>query len=1488
MLLPESTPTQERNPVTIREDTKGRILLTGLQQVNINSFEDLLGALNFGSAIRQTDATAINAKSSRSHAVFSLNLIQRKDPSASSSSSASSSGQTSAREKRFSMPVESLSGSEGATVTIDSKLHFVDLAGSERLKNTGASGDRAKEGISINAGLASLGKVISQLSSRQGGAHVSYRDSKLTRLLQDSLGGNAYTYMVACVTPVEFHVNETLNTAQYAQRARAIQSKPQIQQSLDEGDKQAVIDRLKAEISFLRGQLRNTEDGGGGGGGSERRGTAAHDGGEKRQSEREMELQNQLLDVQEGYTALSQRHAKLISELTNATDFNGDPDDLNNIISDSAMERLKRSHSFAESVEQVVLEYEKTIQSLESSLSDTRSSLASTESNLLERETKCAYVETVNTQLQARIQKMMDRETSTETYLHELEAKLDGHSTGEEKNAAIVAELRKEIARARENEASCEDYISTLEERLAEADQDMELMQREMDRLEHVIDRQRSLGKLDNLLYELDHIQQNGTSKGGETDSNMAPTTTSTPPIRELRKQRANRNQSLDVLMEAAETAIPESGDDDDLADPPDSNNAEHPPTDRDAEVVDDSGLEVLEKAAASHRKPEPPAAVVPDEKTEEEGEGEEDHPRPSTGQSRVSPEKLENVTQELADLRVEHESTVNDYSILNTKYEEALRSLAELQDAVDEARHQPTSSVATPVTSSRPVSFLGSGSRVQEIKSGGGQHQSSRSLSSELSSAEESPFSPVTSESTQKTSSALPEHSDKDVSEAGSTAATSNRELETMKKLLQEHQQGMNAVTQQYAQLQSEHEGTLSVVENLKKEVEKSKATAASAAPSSMATATAATEPSPSQKVIRRMTSQNMTSVDRAHRSLASLRNIASEEFDGQPDTMENFEVHLTAAMHELHSRMERIQSLEAENQNVKKEMETKTTIISGLTRERSSLQGSSAIDMSVVSQLRDQIVNYETQMKELQESHDAKEDELKKELLGFNDVLEEYKATVQARDAEIEQQQQTIAGLEGEKKMWEEKHGATVASLQSTQETLQSTLKELELASTERGEWQNKHHGVTESLQSSEKQLQSTLAELNATLASLDALRTEEGGEERENGAEMSSRGGPGQIAAANETLENERAKHQTLVDSLKQEIESQKTTIATHQTSISDLEQMCEEAKTHSEKEGSSARDELASYTARVAELTAELETHKATVETQKTELSSLQSSHGDALKEMETRMVASGDAQLESRLTEKDAQHEQAVDDLRAEVSNSKKELTQLLETVTGLLNPSSPVTVHNIHDQLQDVLAQKQHFSDKYSELMDTNENLLKELDIKRESHDKLEKQAGESGDKAAQHEAQIDELARLVADHEETVKAKEELVKQKEAMIAELTVEKDKSVRLVEELEDQITNTFDQHHNRLSVIQQERTQALDDANGKIVQYEKDMEQYRARIDQLEVGFLQPYSVYSVYSVSWYVVLSVLTVCVCRATFDPALPTASSPSSALAP
>jgi len=107
------------------------------------------------------------------------------------------------------------------------KFHFVDLAGSERAKRTGATGATLKEGISINKGLLALGNVISALTEdAKKNAHVPYRDSKLTRILQDSLGGNSRTSMIACVSPAEVNFEETLNTLKYASRARNIKNKP--------------------------------------------------------------------------------------------------------------------------------------------------------------------------------------------------------------------------------------------------------------------------------------------------------------------------------------------------------------------------------------------------------------------------------------------------------------------------------------------------------------------------------------------------------------------------------------------------------------------------------------------------------------------------------------------------------------------------------------------------------------------------------------------------------------------------------------------------------------------------------------------------------------------------------------------------------------------------------------------------------------------------------------------------------------------------------------------------------------------------------------------------------------------------------------------------------------------------------------------------------------------------------------------------------------
>ena len=126
------------------------------------------------------------------------------------------------------------------------------MAGSERLKRTGATGARAKEGISINCGLLALGNVISALGDRsKKGSHVPYRDSKITRLLQDSLGGNSRTIMIACISPSDSDFMETLNTLKYANRARNIKNK--VSQNQDSTSKQLALlrDQLHRALAEL-------------------------------------------------------------------------------------------------------------------------------------------------------------------------------------------------------------------------------------------------------------------------------------------------------------------------------------------------------------------------------------------------------------------------------------------------------------------------------------------------------------------------------------------------------------------------------------------------------------------------------------------------------------------------------------------------------------------------------------------------------------------------------------------------------------------------------------------------------------------------------------------------------------------------------------------------------------------------------------------------------------------------------------------------------------------------------------------------------------------------------------------------------------------------------------------------------------------------------------------------------------------------------------
>uniref|UniRef100_A0A673FWB0 Kinesin-like protein n=1 Tax=Sinocyclocheilus rhinocerous TaxID=307959 RepID=A0A673FWB0_9TELE len=185
----------------------------------------MVGCLELGNSARTVGSTAMNAASSRSHAIFTISLEQRR---------------------------------KGDNDVMVSKLHLVDLAGSERQKKTKAEGDRLKEGISINRGLLSLGNVISALGDEsKKGSFVPYRDSKLTRLLQDSLGGNSHTLMIACVSPADSNIEETINTLRYADRARKIKNKP----ILNVDPRAVEMKRLRQQVQELQVMLLHARGG---------------------------------------------------------------------------------------------------------------------------------------------------------------------------------------------------------------------------------------------------------------------------------------------------------------------------------------------------------------------------------------------------------------------------------------------------------------------------------------------------------------------------------------------------------------------------------------------------------------------------------------------------------------------------------------------------------------------------------------------------------------------------------------------------------------------------------------------------------------------------------------------------------------------------------------------------------------------------------------------------------------------------------------------------------------------------------------------------------------------------------------------------------------------------------------------------------------------------------------------------------------------------
>ncbi|XP_077126059.1 kinesin-like protein KIF13A isoform X2 [Ranitomeya variabilis] len=223
-------PKGSRQSLKVREHKVLGPYVDGLSQLAVTKFEDIESLMSEGNKSRTVAATNMNEESSRSHAVFNIILTQTL--------------------------FDHQSGNSGERV---SKVSLVDLAGSERVSKTGAAGERLKEGSNINKSLTTLGLVISSLADQAAGKgkskFVPYRDSVLTWLLKDNLGGNSKTAMIATISPAADNYEETLSTLRYADRAKRIVNHAVV----NEDPNARVIRELREEVEKLKEQLSQAE-----------------------------------------------------------------------------------------------------------------------------------------------------------------------------------------------------------------------------------------------------------------------------------------------------------------------------------------------------------------------------------------------------------------------------------------------------------------------------------------------------------------------------------------------------------------------------------------------------------------------------------------------------------------------------------------------------------------------------------------------------------------------------------------------------------------------------------------------------------------------------------------------------------------------------------------------------------------------------------------------------------------------------------------------------------------------------------------------------------------------------------------------------------------------------------------------------------------------------------------------------------------------------
>ncbi|XP_018414185.1 PREDICTED: kinesin-like protein KIF11 [Nanorana parkeri] len=382
-LLSPSPDVGERLQMFDDPRNKRGVIIKGLEEVTVHNKDEVYHILERGAAKRTTASTLMNAYSSRSHSVFSVTIHMKE------------------------MTVD------GEELVKIGKLNLVDLAGSENIGRSGAVDKRAREAGNINQSLLTLGRVITALVERA--PHIPYRESKLTRILQDSLGGRTKTSIIATVSPASINLEETVSTLEYANRAKNIMNKPEVNQKLT---KRALIKEYTEEIERLKRDLA----------------TAREKNGVYLSSENYEELQGKIVCQEEQITEFMEKISAMEEELKRVTE----------LFSESKKELEECS---------TVLQYKKK------ELEETQKNLQDSKLRLSQEEFVVSVLETTEKKLHNTANKLLVTVQETTEDVSGLHAKLDRKKAVDQHNAVVHESFAEQMDRMfHKIQKSVEDY----------------------------------------------------------------------------------------------------------------------------------------------------------------------------------------------------------------------------------------------------------------------------------------------------------------------------------------------------------------------------------------------------------------------------------------------------------------------------------------------------------------------------------------------------------------------------------------------------------------------------------------------------------------------------------------------------------------------------------------------------------------------------------------------------------------------------------------------------------------------------------------------------------------------------------------------------------------------------------------------------------------------------------------------------------------------